>query len=194
MMRRSSLDATYFDDIFASDDDPWSLASSSYEAAKFDHTHDVLADRRYATALEVGCAHGVLTDRLVPLCDSLLAIDISTPALAKANKRVGDRPGVVLQKMAFPKQTPQDQPFDLIVLSEVAYYWDVVDLDRASEWLREHVREGGRLLLVHYIGETDYPQSGDDATDALWSGLLDTFQVEHAERRDHYRLDLWTRV
>lgn len=96
-MTRSSLDAQYFDDIFGSDDDPWDLASSAYEAAKFAHTHDVLPDRRYARALEIGCAHGVLTGYLAPLCDSLLAVDISAKALAQARARLGDQPGRIRQ-------------------------------------------------------------------------------------------------
>ncbi|SEJ97564.1 Nodulation protein S (NodS) [Sphingobium sp. AP50] len=192
-MTGSSLPAAYFDGIFASDEDPWNLASSEYEAAKFAHTHDVLSDRRYVHALEVGCAHGVLTSHLARLCDQLLAIDISTNALAKAHERIGDRPGMALARMAFPKEAPDDQPFDLIVLSEVAYYWDLVDLDCASEWLRNKVRSGGRVILVHYTGKTDYPHSGDDAVEILWSALDASFEIEQTERRDTYRLDLWKR-
>ncbi len=192
-MNVTSLNAEYFDDIFAANDDPWDLASSHYEAAKFAYTHDVLADRRYARALEIGCAHGVLTSHLTPICDSLLAIDISTKALTKARERVGDRPGVTLAQMAFPRETPDGEGYDLIILSEVAYYWDLVDLDRASEWLRDQVVSGGRIILVHYTEETDYPHSGDEAVEALWTELGSDFAVELAERQDKYRLDLWNR-
>lgn len=193
MISKGSLDAAYFDGIFGSDDDPWDLATSDYEAAKFEVTHDVLADRRYAKALEVGCAHGVLTGKLVGLCDRLLAIDISSKALAKAWARVGDRPGLALAQMAFPKQVPEDTGFDLVVLSEVAYYWGVVDLDRASEWFRANVAVGGRIILVHFTGETDYPQSGDEAVELLWSELETDFDALRSERHDRYRLDLWVR-
>ncbi|WP_395395925.1 SAM-dependent methyltransferase (plasmid) [Novosphingobium sp. BL-8A] len=192
-MTRSSLDAQYFDDIFGSDDDPWDLASSAYEAAKFAHTHDVLADRRYARALEIGCAHGVLTGYLAPLCDSLLAVDISAKALAQARARLGDQPGVRLARMAFPQEAPEAKDFDLVVLSEVTYYWDLADLDRAGKWLRDHVVRGGRIILVHYTAQTDYPQSGDAAVETLWFDMAQKFDVELAERRDTYRLDLWTR-
>lgn len=188
-----SLKAEYFEDIFGSNDDPWNLASSEYESAKFAHTHDVLADRRYANALEIGCAHGVLTCHLAPICDSILAVDISTRALGKARVRLGDRAGVMLAQMAFPQETPDIEAFDLVVLSEVAYYWDLEDLDRASKWLRDHVALGGRVILVHYTGETDYPQSGDEAVEILWSNLASDFDVELAERREKYRLDLWKR-
>jgi len=74
-----------------------------------------------------------------------------------------------------------------------AYYWDLVDLDRASEWLRDQVVSGGRIILVHYTEETDYPHSGDEAVEALWTELGSDFAVELAERQDKYRLDLWNR-
>ena len=193
MSKSPSLGADYFDGIFAQDDDPWDLASSDYEAAKFRVTRDALADRRYARAFEIGCAHGVLTETLVGLCDSLLVIDISSKALAKAHARVGDRPGVTLQHMAFPKETPDGEPFDLVILSEVAYYWGVVDLDRASEWLRQGVVPGGRVILVHFTGATDYPHSGDEAVETLWDELKADFVRERSDRHDHYRLDLWSR-
>ena len=193
MTSRPSLEAAYFDDIFESDNDPWDLATSPYEAAKFQVTHDVLADQRYAHALEVGCAHGILTEKLAGLCDRLLAIDISSKALAKARSRVGARPGVSLEWMAFPRETPEGPPFDLVILSEVAYYWGVVDLDRASEWLRDGVAPGGRVILVHYTGETDYPQGGDEAVDTLWAVLETTFEQMRHDRHDGYRLDLWRR-
>lgn len=192
-MSGSSLNAAYFDGIFETDEDPWDLASSDYEAAKFQHTHDALAGRRYGRALEIGCAHGVLTSRLIGLCDTLLAVDISTKALAKARDRVGDRPGLSLQRMAFPREMPDGAPFDLVILSEVAYYWSVVDLDRAAEWLRDHVESAGWMILVHYTGETDYPQTGDEAVAALWEELGEDFEVVTAERCDRYRLDLWER-
>jgi SAM-dependent methyltransferase len=193
MIGRTSLDARYFDDIFARDDDPWDLATSAYEAEKFARTLAAIADRRYQAALEIGCAHGVLTEKILPCCDSLLAIDISSKALAKAHKRVGDRPGLKLQQMAFPKQTPETTGFDLVLLSEVAYYWDGVDLDRAGEWLELGVAPGGRVLLAHYTGETDYPHSGDAAVQLLWEGTRGAFAEELTERHPRYRLDLWTR-
>lgn len=193
MIEPTSLGAGYFDDIFAGDEDPWDLASSAYEAAKFAKTHEALADRRYSRALEVGCAHGVLTGRLLDLCDTLLAIDISGQALAKARLRLGDRAGLALAHMAFPQEKPDGPPFDLVVLSEVAYYWGPSDLDRASSWLKAYVVTGGRVILVHYTGETDYPQSGDGAVETLWTDLEQNFSKARTERHDGYRLDLWER-
>lgn len=188
-----SLDAEYFDGIFASDDDPWALASSAYEAAKFAHTIRVLDDRRYSAALEIGCAHGVLTQRLAPLCDDLCSVDIAAGAIALAQARCGDLPQVRFARVAFPGERPAVGALDLVLLSEVAYYWSDADLRIAADWIGRHVASGGRILLVHWTGETDYPQTGDAATETLREALGDAVVVERADRAEGYRLDLWHR-
>ena len=192
-MSNRSLDAAYFEGIFASDDDPWQLASSTYERAKFDQTIAALGDRRYRRAIEIGCAHGVLTARLLALCKTLLAIDISAAAIAKARLRLGTKQGLPLARMAFPGEAPRATGFDLAVLSEVAYYWSNEDLERAAQWLKTHVAPSGYILLVHYTGETDYPQSGDRAVGFLKDALGEAIAEKRGERHDHYRLDLWQR-
>ena len=193
MRPETSLDARYFDGVFDGDDDPWRLGSSEYERAKFAATIAALDDRHYLRAIEIGCAHGVLTERLAPLCDDLLAIDISARAVELARRRCRDRADVRFAVTAFPAETPAGA-FDLAVLSEVAYYWSDADLARAGDWLARHVRPGGRLILVHWTGDTDYPQTGDDAVAKLAAALNDQVIVERAERTADYRLDLWRRA
>lgn len=190
-MTHASLDAAYFDGVFAGDDDPWNLAGSAYEAAKFAHTAAVLGDRRYAHALEIGCAHGVLTRHLAPLCADLLSIDISARAIDLARARCHDLPQVRFALADFPRHPPTASGLDLAILSEVAYYWSDADLGRAGDWLRAHGAAGSRLLLVHWTGETDYPQTGDAATEKLGAALGPAIVVERAERTADYRLDLW---
>lgn len=187
-----SLGADYFEGIFAADADPWDLATSEYERRKFERTIEALDDRRYASALEIGCAHGVLTQRLYRLCDQLLAIDISQTALALAQQRLGTQPGLEFAQMGFPADAPRGL-FDLCVMSEVAYYWDAGDLSRAAQWMADHLIPGGRVVLVHYTGETDYPCTADEAVGALQRGTSGQFTPCLAERHETYRLDLWER-
>lgn len=192
MRATGSLGADYFEGIFSSDEDPWELASSEYERRKFDRTVLALRGRWYRNALEVGCAHGVLTQRLLPLCGRLLAIDISRAALRLARQRLGEQPSLDLTQMVFPGEAPPGR-FDLCLLSEVAYYWDRADLAAAAAWLCDHIDLGGQVLLVHYTGETDYPASADEAVGALKQATRKSFRNCLEERTDRYRLDLWVR-
>lgn len=188
MRRTASIDAAYFEKLYADHGDPWEFETSAYEAAKYDHTLAALPRRRYARALEVGCANGVLTRRLADRCDDLTAVDVSPTALAAARARCADLPHVRFEERRLPGDAPAG-PFDLVLLSEVVYYWDRDDVARAAAWLRGAVRSGGDVLLVHWTGETDYPLSGDEAVAALAEGLAT--DVLAAERREQYRLDLW---
>ena len=189
----TSIDPTYFDNMFRETSDPWDLETSAYEQDKFEDSINALSGRHYASGFEVGCAKGVLTRKLAERCAALLAIDVSETALDAARRRTGHLDGVTFGHMVFPQTVPKDM-FDLIVLSEVAYYWDDGDLARAAGWLKSHLLPEGDLLLVHYTGETDYPQSGDEAVTKLSILLGEQVVVLMAHRRPRYRLDLWRRA
>ena len=186
-----SLPPEYFEAMFQGDPDPWGLESRRYEADKFDRTIAALAGRRYAQGLEVGCAGGALTERLAPSCEALLALDVSATALERAAIRCSAQAQVRFDRMMFPRAVPGLVAADLIVLSEVAYYWDDADLERAGNWIGQHLARGGDLVLVHWTGETDYPQTGDGAVQALEAALADRVEVKLSRREPQYRLDLW---
>jgi SAM-dependent methyltransferase len=190
---RNSLPQAYFEEMFASTPDPWGFESSPYEQAKYDHTLAALGNRRYGRALEIGCANGVLTQRLASQCGDLLAIDVSTTALASARSRCAGQGVIHFAEMSFPKATPDRAPFDLIVLSEVAYYWDEDDLALAARTLLHLLAPDADLILVHWTGETDYPQSGDTAVETLQRAMAAGIKPILQERSPHYRLDLWRR-
>ena len=192
-MRKSrSLDAGYFDGLYADKPDPWDFESSAYEAAKYDATIAALGDERAARALEVGCSIGILTRRLAPLCDRLVATEVARVALEQAEGRCADLHNIEF-RLVKGADEGFDGAYDLIVLSEVVYYWDDADLDRVAEGVRRALAPGGRILLVHYTLETDYPKSGDEAVAALRDRLGDVVSEELTRRAEAYRLDLWRR-
>lgn len=189
--RQSSLDAHYFEAMFQGTKDPWNLETSTYERDKYAESIRALGMRRYELGFEIGCAKGVLTQMLAPYCRTLLAIDVSKTALVAARERCSELDHVSFGKMGFPAQAPLGGAFDLIILSEVAYYWDDKDLKRAADWIDTHSAPGGDILLVHWTGETDYPQTGDEAVSKLRDALPPSLATVMAERREQYRLDLW---
>lgn len=152
------LRAAYFDELYASDPDPWGFATSDYEAAKYAATLAAL-EPPYASALEVGCSIGVLTARLAEHCERLLAIDVAESALAQARERV---PRATFERREIPEQWP-DGPFDLIVCSEVLYYLDAAALDQAIDQIERTLAPAGSLLAVHWRHRTrTYPLLGDE--------------------------------
>jgi SAM-dependent methyltransferase len=193
MRHETSLGPDYFNRLYAADADPWKFESSPYERAKYDHTLACLPGERFRHGLEIGCANGILTARLADRCDALIAVDVVDDALDRARRRCADYPQVSIRNA----RIPQDHiagPFDLILLSEVAYYWDDDDLSAAARYLTDVIEIGGHLLLVHWTGDTDYPKSGDDAVAELQKLTRNGFSVVKRERRPEYRLDLWRRI
>jgi predicted TPR repeat methyltransferase len=186
---QASVPPVYFENMFAGNPDPWQFETSPYEHEKYETSIGALAGRPYRRAFEVGCANGVLTMRLAAICDELLSVDVSSTALATARTRNEQRAHVEFQEMVFPGQTPNGS-FDLIILSEVVYYWSSGDIATAAAWISQRLEAGGDLLLVHWIGETDYPQTGDGAVEQLRHGLS-TLKAIRADRYEKYRLDLW---
>ncbi len=188
---KASLSPQYFDRIYARDLDPWKFESSPYEAAKYRETLASLPRPRYASALEVGCSIGVLTAMLAQRCDSLLSVDVSDAALDAARKRCAALSQVRFARMQIPGEEPTGS-FDLVVLSEVAYYWNREDLERAATIFAAHQPPGAHLLLVHHTPVVpDYCLTGDEVHEAWlarpeWSSL-------HQQRYEGYRLDLLER-
>jgi SAM-dependent methyltransferase len=192
MRKTESLDAAYFDGLYAEKSDPWDFATSDYEARKYDATIAALGDERSSRALEVGCSIGVLTRRLAVRSDALVATEVSPAALDQAKARCADLTNIDFRLISGAADNFEGV-YDLIVLSEVVYYWDDPDLDAAAAGIREALSPGGRLLLVHYTLETNYPKSGDDAVTALGARLAGFVGGEVSRRAEAYRLDLWRR-
>lgn len=187
------MGAAYFEELYARDADPWSFRTSEYERAKYDATLAALADLvPVARALEVGCSIGELTARLAPLCDELVAVDCSATAVARARERLEGVAGVRVEERCVPDSIP-DGPFDLILCSEVLYYWDPSLLRAALGQLRGRLAPGGALVAVHWRGPVrHYPLGGEDVHRMLAAepgGLLRGRSVDHPR----YLLDRYDR-
>jgi cyclopropane fatty-acyl-phospholipid synthase-like methyltransferase len=190
---RQTLRPEYFDAIYTADPDPWKFAASPYERGKYTLTLNAMPKSRYRSALEVGCSIGVLTRLLASRCDALVAIDVAQTALVEARRRCADLPGVRFEQMFVPEQWPEGE-FELILLSEVAYYLSHKDVGRLAARVTRSLSKGGSLILVHWTGSTDYPLSGDEAADLLIQRIGPSYVVERADRHRQFRLDALSRA
>lgn len=183
------LDREYFEELYAGSRDPWNFETSEYERKKYERTLGVLEGRRYRRALEVGASIGVFTQMLAPLCDELVAVDVSEKAVAAARERLRRFENVRVEQRRLPEQMPEGL-FDLIVASEVLYYLPAGTVLQALGRFEEALAPGGRLLAVHWRKETKtYPLQGDEVHELLGARtrLKNTLTIVEAE----YRLDLY---
>ena len=191
-MSDETLPPAYFQRLYDRSRDPWNFETSPYEAAKYRETLACLPRALYANALEVGCSIGVLTQQLGPRCQALLSLDVSETALGIARDRCKTLPQVRFFRMQIPREEPTGL-FDLIVISEVAYYWQREDLDRAIAVFAAHQAPGAHLLLVHHTPFVpDYPLTGDQVHET-WLARPE-WRVLVQQRHEGYRLDLLERA
>jgi SAM-dependent methyltransferase len=187
--RTETVPDEHFEALYRDDPDPWKFATSEYELGKYGATLAAIGAGRVARAWEVGCSIGVFTRSLADICDSLLAVDVSETALAQARERCADVPHVELQRLRIPDQWPAGK-FDLIVFSEVLYYLVPDQLREVARRSVLSLSPGGRIVTVHWTGETDDPLSGDEAAKLFIEACRDQLALVHHDRQPQYRLDV----
>ncbi len=162
MTAPETLPAGYFDAMYQTAADPWGFEDRWYERRKYAISLAMLPAARYRRAFELGCSVGVLTKMLARRCDGLLACDVAEAAVRAAARRTGELPHVQVEQRDIPRQWPSGR-FDLIVLSEILYYFGNHDLEQILENAVAALEPEGTLLAVHWRHPvTDYPRSGDD--------------------------------
>lgn len=184
----SRVAADFFERLYAADADPWRFESSEYERRKYALTLASLPDDHYRAGYEPGCSIGVLTEQLADRCDRLVATDVVPSAVARASARLAGNPRVSVGYQSLPDQWP-DGRFDLIVISELGYYFPVAELDTILDRSLGSLDSGGTLVAVHWRGATDYPLTGDQVHRRIDGRVELQGEVCHEERR--FLLGCW---
>ncbi|MGL5837130.1 MAG: SAM-dependent methyltransferase [Sphingorhabdus sp.] len=189
-MTPSSLDPGYFDALYESDPDPWRFETSSYEAEKYAATIAALPRAYYRSAIEIGCSIGVLTQIVAARCGAILGIDVAQAAIDKARARCADLGHIDFAIARFPDDRPAER-YDLIILSEILYYFDDKGIAAAAETVRKIALSDADIICVHWLGPTpDYPKNGDQAVDAF-EAEIGPATIMLRQRKENYRLDVF---
>jgi hypothetical protein len=187
----ASFDRSYFDAMYSDDPDPWGFETRWYERRKYALTVASLPEPFYHSGFEPGCSVGVLTSLLAPRCHSLLATEIVPTAMARAVTRLSGADHVIFEESAIPESWPSG-PFDLVVLSEIAYYFDAETLTDIGGLVAGSTVSGGTVVAAHWRGTTNYPLTGDVTHQILASSPHLESVSHHLERE--FVLDVWRRV
>lgn len=187
-MEKENIDRAYFDAMYENSNDPWNFAGSAYEQDKYQHTLTALGGRHFANALEIGCSIGVLTEMLAPSCSFLLGVDISEKPIQIARERLKARNGIQFGVFTIPREYPEGK-YDLIMLSEVAYYLSREDLELTKELIFDSLNPGGTLCLVNWRPQIEGCAFNGDEISRNFTGdpsYINTYQ----DIKDNYRIDV----
>lgn len=186
-MTLRSHDKAHFDALYEANSDPWAFRSSPYEHQKYAATCATLADRRYEAALEIGCSIGELSARIAPICTSFLGVDIAEAPLVQARHRCAHILGAEFRRATLPRDWPHGT-YDLIILSEVLYFFSAPEIARLAALVRASLRQDSRIILVNWLGSTETPQPGDLAAECFIHSVA--LPVAQATRKLLYRIDV----
>ncbi|MDP9028496.1 MAG: class I SAM-dependent methyltransferase [Actinomycetota bacterium] len=182
-MTDAGLPRDYFEMLYRRKDDPWSFATRWYEERKRALTVAALPRKRYLSVLELGCSTGLITEQLAERSDAVVAIDISQGAVDIARERLGDPTNVHLQRADLRDGLPAGS-FELILVSEVAYYLSRSEVDALADGIRDRLAPSADVVLCHWRWPVDdYPLSGDQAHAILREGL-ELERISLLEERD----------
>ena len=177
-----------FDAMFDGSEDPWGFETRWYERRKRAVTLAVLPRQHLGRVLEVGCSTGVLTAELAARASSVVGTDLSAEAVRRARARLSGNPAVEIEQLRSPQQWPPGS-FDLVVLSEVGYFWQREELDLALRRSADSLAEEGLLLLCHWRHPVQgWPLDGD-TVHAVAVALPD-LQVVASHVEQDFRVDV----
>lgn len=190
-MRTQTTSREFFEGLYLESNDPWSFASSEYELGRYQATLNALANRRYRRTFEPGCSIGVLTEQLAMISARVDAMDISSIAVERAARRCCKLSHVSIKQGSLPKDVPSEI-FDLIVFSEIGYYFDQFQLEALVEQLVDHMQSGSVFLAVHWLGSSpDHILNGSTVHKIICASqsLMHEYRAGHAK----FLLDRWVR-
>ncbi|MFQ8433789.1 SAM-dependent methyltransferase, partial [Amaricoccus sp. W119] len=152
-----SMDPAVFDRMYSENIDPWGYETSAYEAEKYALSLGLLGARRFPQGVEIGCSIGVLSEQIARRCDYFLGVDAAEAALVRARSR-----GVAnaeFRRAVLPRDWPCGA-WDLIVLSEVLYFFDADDIAQLAHDAARTLSGNGVVLLASYLGDTETELDG----------------------------------
>lgn len=188
----------YFEQLYCQDADPWLVRQRWYEERKRALLLASLPQRRYRHAYEPGCGNGELTVELARRCDRVLAADLSAEALRLARQRLLDaacEANVSLAQHRLPQDWPRIAPgaekFDLVVLSELAYYLSPQELARVVEHSVASLAPGGSIVLCHWRAPFAQRILSTVRAHAAFQDTPGLHRVLHHEETD-FLLGIWS--
>ena len=178
MNEERGLSRDYFEQLYARRPDPWGFDTRWYERRKRALTMAALPRPAYGRVLELGSSTGLLTALLAERSEALVAVEISEAAAEEARRRLAGARGVTVERADVRDGLPAGR-FDLIVVSEVAYYLSQEDVRALADDMLAHLHKDGEVVLCHWRWPVaDYPLSGD----AVHELLADALGLERLSR------------
>ena len=145
-----------FEAAYTKSADPWASAAPRYryQQRKYEQIMALLPDRRFRSALDLGCGLGLLSQHLAERCDAVLGVDVAA-AVGHARTRAAGISNLRFEQgdlLCLPSEL--DERFDLVVVADTLYYLSPLDNDllkSLSARIADLLVPGGVCLLANHF-------------------------------------------
>jgi SAM-dependent methyltransferase len=190
-MSVSALSPAAFEARYVGGRDPWSFGKNAYELGRYRAILASLRRSAYETVYEPGCSVGVLTQQLGAIAGCVIAADFAPSATLQAQARCANQPNVHIVCADVGAFVPP-APLDLVVFSEIGYYFSPADLARLAAQLAACLVPGGEFIAAHWLGHSvDHVLHGDRVHEILDDALA--LEALRTDLHPGFRLDSWIR-
>lgn len=164
--------------------DPWGVDRRWYERRKRAVLLAMLPRPGFRRGLEVGCSTGALAAELAERCGSLVALDASPSAIARATRRLSPYRHVEVRRGTVPDTWPAGaHDLDLVVVSEVGYFLSHQALEGLARRIVDSLAPDGVVMLCHWRHDiVGWPLDGPAVHAALLSAGLPPVAADYRDR------------
>jgi protein-L-isoaspartate O-methyltransferase len=181
-----------FERKYQDQSDPWDFATSSYESERYETMLRALSGSNYGCIYEPGCSVGALTQRLSTMAARVVATDFAPSAVQEAKARCAGLQNVEIE-VGDVRRYRVPAPPDLIVFSEIGYYFPMPELRSLAVFLAKQLAPHGEFLAAHWLGHSkDHVLHGHEVHDQLRSVMPLVWL--HGACHEQFRIDCWRKV
>jgi SAM-dependent methyltransferase len=150
----------FFDGLWAKGD-PWAIETAELTLREHARLIELLEGRQYGRVLEIGCGAGAFTRRLAAISDRVLALDISSAAIERANA-LNTGSAVEFRVANVMEFNPRSEgPWDLVVMNEMICFLGWLYPFFNVAWLASELfaatAAGGRMIMANTMYGMEHP-------------------------------------
>jgi SAM-dependent methyltransferase len=148
LLGRGWTDQDFADRYASGGADAWGYRGSAQHQLRADWILGALPREHFASALEVGCAQGFLTERIAARAARVVACDLSAAAVAQARETCRGLGNVEFHVADIRRGFP-GEAFDLCLFSDVLYYLSAAETDGVLAEAGRRIAPGGFLMIAN---------------------------------------------
>ncbi len=133
---------------------PWAYDRTAPEVQKYQVLADTVAallPSKASAVADVGCSLGLLSQKLMPSCDDVTALDLSPSAVARVREQLG--PAVTVAAASATALPLPDGSLDVVVMSDGLVSWGLGEAGRhtAVREAERVLKPGGHAVFMDYV-------------------------------------------